>query len=138
MSSVIVRHLYLLVTLYVIRISLGFHSHLTHFSPVSHFYTPWKRQKTKGFLTLFSDVFRRYRNVTLAWNGLIVCHFCFTRISFVCHSYVILCTRISLVCAFRVKYDLKVFMSLWKSLKPVSVVPDFWKEFELLLQLSQF
>ena len=21
---------------------------LTHFSPVSHFYTPWKRQKTKG------------------------------------------------------------------------------------------
>ena len=22
---------------------------LTHFSPVSHFYTPWKRQKTKGF-----------------------------------------------------------------------------------------
>ena len=25
--------------------------HLTHFSPVLHFYTPWKRQKTKGFLT---------------------------------------------------------------------------------------
>ena len=24
---------------------------LTHFSPVSHFYTPWKRQKIKGFLT---------------------------------------------------------------------------------------
>ena len=23
---------------------------LTHFSPVSHFYTPWKRQKTKVFL----------------------------------------------------------------------------------------
>ena len=23
---------------------------LTHFSPVSHFYTPWKRQKTFGFL----------------------------------------------------------------------------------------
>ena len=22
---------------------------LTHFSPVSHFYTPWKHQKTKGF-----------------------------------------------------------------------------------------
>ena len=34
---------------------------LTHFSPVSHFYTPWKRQKTFGF----SDVFRGYRNVTL-------------------------------------------------------------------------
>ena len=29
---------------------------LTHFSSVSHFYTPWKR---------FSDVFREYRNVTL-------------------------------------------------------------------------
>ena len=24
----------------------------THFSPMFHFYTPWKRQKTKGFLTL--------------------------------------------------------------------------------------
>ena len=24
---------------------------LTHFSSVSHFYTPWKRQKTFGFLT---------------------------------------------------------------------------------------
>ena len=39
---------------------------LTHFSSVSHFYTPWKRQKTKGFLMFsgdienqrFSDVFR--------------------------------------------------------------------------------
>ena len=29
---------------------------LTHFSPMSHFYTPWKR---------FSDAFRGYRNVTL-------------------------------------------------------------------------
>ena len=26
-------------------------SSLTHFNPVSHFYTPWKRQKTFGFLT---------------------------------------------------------------------------------------
>ena len=25
-------------------------------------------------------------------------------------------------------------MSLWKSLKPVSVVPDFWKEFELFVK----
>ena len=38
----------------------------THFSLVSHFYTPWKRQKTKCFLT-FS---RRYSNVTLDKNGL--------------------------------------------------------------------
>ena len=27
-------------------------------------------------------------------------------------------------------------MSLWKSLKPVSVVPDFWKEFELLVKIK--
>ena len=26
-------------------------SFLTHFSPVSHFYVPWKHQKTYGFLT---------------------------------------------------------------------------------------
>ena len=25
---------------------------LTHFKPMLHFYTPWKRQKTRGFLTL--------------------------------------------------------------------------------------
>ena len=29
---------------------------LTHFSPVSHFYTPWKRQKTKGFLTFSGGI----------------------------------------------------------------------------------
>ena len=29
----------------------GFRFCLTHFSPVSHFYTPWKRQKIFGFLT---------------------------------------------------------------------------------------
>ena len=34
---------------------------LTHFSPMSHSYTPWKLQKTYGFLTIF----RGYRNVTL-------------------------------------------------------------------------
>ena len=27
-------------------------------------------------------------------------------------------------------------MSLWKSLKPVSVVPDFWKEFELFVKIK--
>ena len=30
---------------------VALHNYLIHFSPVSHFYTPWKRQKTKGFLT---------------------------------------------------------------------------------------
>ena len=29
---------------------------LTNFSPVSHFYTPWKRQKTKGFLTFSGGI----------------------------------------------------------------------------------
>ena len=28
-----------------------FRTMLTHFSPISHFYTPWKCQKTYGFLT---------------------------------------------------------------------------------------
>ena len=37
-----------------------------HFNPTLHFYTPWKRQKTKSFV-MFS---RGYRNGTLAWNGL--------------------------------------------------------------------
>ena len=29
---------------------------LTHFSPVSHFHTPWKRQKTKGFRTFSGGI----------------------------------------------------------------------------------
>ena len=29
---------------------------LTHFSPVSQSYTPWKRQKTKGFLTFSGGI----------------------------------------------------------------------------------
>ena len=29
---------------------------LTHFSPVSHFYNPWKRQKTTGFLTFSGGI----------------------------------------------------------------------------------
>ena len=29
---------------------------LTHFSPVSYFYIPWKRQKTVGFLTFSEDI----------------------------------------------------------------------------------
>ena len=48
----------------------------THFKPLYHLYTPWKRQKIfqyplfLGSTEKFSDVFRRYRNGTLAWNGL--------------------------------------------------------------------
>ena len=33
-----------------------FHLLLTHFSLVSHFYTPWKRQKTKAFLTFSGGI----------------------------------------------------------------------------------
>ena len=29
---------------------------LTHFSPMSHFYTPWKRRKTYGFLTFSGSI----------------------------------------------------------------------------------
>ena len=49
------------------------------FTPTSHFYIPWKCQKTKGFLyplktsenQRFSNFFRGYRIGTLAWKGLI-------------------------------------------------------------------
>ena len=40
----------------------------THFTPVFYFHTPWKLQ---AFLT-FSNVFRGYRNETLAWNWPII------------------------------------------------------------------
>ena len=39
---------------------------LTQFTLIPPFHTPWKRPKTKGFLT-----FREYRNGTLVQNGLI-------------------------------------------------------------------
>ena len=34
----------------------GDYGTFTHFSPVSHFYTPWKRQKTFGFLTFSGGI----------------------------------------------------------------------------------
>ena len=34
--------------LFVLHNASNFRVELTHFSPVSHFYTPWKRQKTFG------------------------------------------------------------------------------------------
>ena len=34
--------------------------YLTHFSPVSHFYSPWKRQKTFGFLTFSGAIEMTY------------------------------------------------------------------------------
>ena len=33
-----------------------YHETLTHLSPMSHFCTPWKRQKTKGFLTFSGGI----------------------------------------------------------------------------------
>ena len=41
---------------------------LTHFRSIFSFCIPWKRQKTRGF----SDVFRGYRQRTLAWNRLTI------------------------------------------------------------------
>ena len=29
---------------------------LNHFNPVTHFYTPWKRHKTYGFLTFLGGI----------------------------------------------------------------------------------
>ena len=46
---------------------------LTNFRSAFPFYTPQKYEKSRGFLMSsdrFSDVFRGYRKVTLAWNGL--------------------------------------------------------------------
>ena len=43
---------------------------VTHFMSLFSFYTPWKNQKTRGFL-MFSDVFRGgYREKPAVWNGL--------------------------------------------------------------------
>ena len=60
---------------------------LTHFRPMFPFYTPWKRQKTRGF----SDVFRGYRKRTLAWNRLtihesIYIYFCFFKTQIIFRS----------------------------------------------------
>ena len=35
---------------------VNFVPNLTHFSPVFHFYTPWKRHKTFGFLMSSGDI----------------------------------------------------------------------------------
>ena len=44
---------------------------LTHFQPMFHLYTPWKQQKTFGFLMFwFSGVFIGYKNGTFIENGL--------------------------------------------------------------------
>ena len=40
---------------------------LTHFSPLLHFYTPWKHQETFGFLT-FSGVIEMEHWVKMGWG----------------------------------------------------------------------
>ena len=44
---------------------IGFSPLITHSKSMFYFYNPWKRQKTIGFLKLFSG----YRTGTLAWYG---------------------------------------------------------------------
>ena len=39
------------VVYFVETIEINIKSVLTYFRPMFHFYTPWKRYKTKGFLT---------------------------------------------------------------------------------------
>ena len=39
----------------------------THFSPVPHFYTPWKRQKAFGFLT-FSGGIEMWHWTKMGWT----------------------------------------------------------------------
>ena len=46
-------------------------STLTPFKPMVHFYTPLKRQETRGFLPFSGGK----KNGTLAWNGLIWCFY---------------------------------------------------------------
>ena len=43
-------------------------AYLTHFSLVSHFYTHWKRQKTKGFLTFSTKGFLTFSGGTEMWH----------------------------------------------------------------------
>ena len=45
-----------IILIHRFRCFLWFSSSLTHFSPMSHFYTPWKRQKTCGFLTFSGGI----------------------------------------------------------------------------------
>ena len=56
----------IVIKIIVPKIAWGDKHHLTHLRPMFHFYTPWKLQKTSGFLT-FSG---RYRNRELVWNRL--------------------------------------------------------------------
>ena len=55
MNRTIMLILLLIAYAYIVRI-VAIWQRLTQFSPVSHFYTPWKRQKTKGFLTFSGGI----------------------------------------------------------------------------------
>ena len=66
-DSVFISHVHLIHYInYLMKIHVELtRTIFTNFSPMLHFYTPWKCQKIR-----FSDVFREYRNGTLDWNGL--------------------------------------------------------------------
>ena len=40
----------------IFRLFLHFYGGFSHFDPTFYFYTPWKRQKTYGFLTIFGGI----------------------------------------------------------------------------------
>ena len=54
------------VVIRLIAMSSWIYSKLTYFRLMFSVYTPWKSQKTSGFLTFSGG----YKKVTLAWNGL--------------------------------------------------------------------
>ena len=52
-------YLYICIYMYIYRgqiVHMKYASQLTYFSPVSHCHTPWKCQKTKGFLTFSGGI----------------------------------------------------------------------------------
>ena len=67
-------------------LDIAYFSVLTHFSPVSHFYTPWKRQKTFGFLTLSGGI---ECGIGLKWvNVLVLLYLLFCFMLFLCRNQI--------------------------------------------------
>ena len=54
----------------VYKFHFWYEANLTHFSPVSHFYTPWKCQKTKGWKpNCLDEINYFHKNFSLRYNG---------------------------------------------------------------------
>ena len=61
-------------------LGIPFSETLTHFCPVFLFYTPWKSQKTKGFLTFSGGI--EMKHIRLKWvNNCIASFYIFVLIS---------------------------------------------------------